>query len=348
LYIRNNALVAQRFDLHSFTLTGEPRTISDKVQYTPTTDLALFTAGVKGTLVMQTGAGIGTSQLLWFNRSGKQLGFAGPPGLVGNPGLSPDGRRVLFDQMERDGSHWDVWIHDLGSDANARLTFGPGLNQLPVWSPDGRQVLYASIRKGSWGLRIKNADGSGSERQVADLTTSLMGPWDWSHSGNVLFWKNGELWYLPSPDAQGKPIFRESWIARNAQFSSDGKWIAYSSNESGNWEIYVSPFPSADNKWQISRGGGKEPRWRRDGKELFFLSAEGKMIAVPVKLSANFEAGAPLTLFQTHTRQSISALDRVSYDVAADGQQFLIDTKVDEPNAIPVSIILNWTSEFEK
>ena len=348
LYIRNNALVAQHFDLRSFTLTGEARTISDKVQYTPTTDLALFTAGVKGTLVMQTGAGIGTSQLLWFNRSGKQLGFAGPPGLVGNPGLSRDGRRVLFDQMERDGSHWDVWIHDLASDANARLTFGPGLNQLPVWSPDGRQVLYASIRKGSWGLRIKNADGSGSERQVADLTTSLMGPWDWSHGGNVLFWKNGELWYLPSPDAQGKPIFRESWIARNAQFSPDGKWIAYSSNESGNWEIYVSPFPTADNKWQISRGGGKEPRWRRDGKELFFLSAEGKMIAVPVKLSANFEAGAPLTLFQTHTRQSISALDRVSYDVAGDGQQFLIDTKVDEPNAIPVSIILNWTSEFEK
>ena len=347
-YIRNNALVAQRFDLRTFAVTGEPHTISDKVQYTPTTDLAVFTAGGKGTLVLQTGAGIGTSQLLWFNRNGKQLGSAGPLGLIGNGALSPDGRRVVFDQMERDGSHWDVWTHDLDSDANTRLTFGPGLNQLPVWSPDGKQVLYAAIRKGSWGLRIKNADGSGSERPVGDVTTTIMGPWDWSRSGNVLFWKNGELWYLPSSDAQAMPLIRENWIMRNAQLSPDGKWMAYSSNESGNWEIYVTSFPRVDNKWQISRGGGKEPRWRRDGKELFFLSAEGKMIAVPIKATANFEAGSPQTLFQTHIRQSISALDRVSYDVSADGQKFLIDTKVDEPNALPLSIILNWTSELEK
>ncbi|HET9306590.1 MAG TPA: protein kinase [Candidatus Sulfotelmatobacter sp.] len=348
LYVRNNALVAQRFDLRTFTLTGDPRTITDKVQYTPTTDLAVFTASGKGTLAVQTGVGIGTAQLLWFNRNGKQLGSAGPPGLIGNGTVSPDGRRVVFDQMERDGAHWDVWSHDLESDANTRLTFGPGLNQLPVWSPDGKQVLYAAIRKGSWGLHIKNADGSGSERQIADLTTTIMGPWDWSRSGNVLFWKNGELWYLPSPDAQAKPLIRENWIVRNAQLSPDGKWIAYSSNESGNWEIYVTSFPRADNKWQVSRGGGKEPRWRRDGKELFFLSAEGKIIAVPIKATANFEAGSPETLFQTHTRQSISALDRVSYDVSADGQKFLIDTKVDEPNALPLSIILNWTSELEK
>ena len=348
LYIRNNALVAQRFDLRTFAVTGDAHIISDKVQYTLTTDLAVFAAGGKGTLLLQTGAGVGTSQVLWFNRNGKELGSAGPPGLIANAALSPDGHRVVFDQMERDGSHWDVWTHDLASDATARLTFGPGLNQLPVWSPDGKQVLYAAIRKGAWGLHIKNADGSGSERQVADLTTTIMGPWDWSRSGNVLFWTNGELWYLPSPDAQAKPLIRENWIVRNAQLSPDGKWIAYSSNESGNWEIYVTPFPRADNKWQISRGGGKEPRWRRDGKELFFLSAEGKMIAVPIKATANFEAGSPETLFQTHTRQSISALDRVSYDVSADGQKFLIDTKVDEPNALPLSIILNWTSELEK
>jgi eukaryotic-like serine/threonine-protein kinase len=349
LYIRNNALVAQHFDLRTLSVSGEPRIISDEVQYTPTTDLAVFTVSGQA-LVVQTGKGVGTSQFLWFNRSGKPLGDAGPPGLLGNPALSPDGRRVLFDQMEPDGRHWDIWIRELASDATTRLTFGPGLNQLPVWSPDGKQVLYSAIRHEDWRLITKNADGSGTERQVSDEAIYLLGPWDWSRDGKILMWKNGELWYVPLSDSQTqpKPIIRENWIVRNAQFSPDGKWLAYSSNEAGNWEIYVSPFPRADNKWQVSRGGGVEPRWRKDGKELFYISADGKMIAVPVKTNTTFEAGPPLTLFQTYRRQPISALDRVSYDVTADGQRFLVDTKVDEPNAAPLSVILNWASEMEK
>ncbi len=136
-------------------------------------------------------------------------------------------------------------------------------------------------------------------------------------------------------------------MRRNAQFSPDTKWVAYSSNETGNWEVYVSPFPSGTSKWQVSRGGG-EPRWRRDGKELFYLSPEGKMMAVPVRLGTSFEAGSPLVLFQTHLRQPISAQDVFSYDVTGDGQKFLVNTKVDEPNAAPLSIILNWASEMEK
>jgi len=124
--------------------------------------------------------------------------------------------------------------------------------------------------------------------------------------------------------------------------------VAYSTNESGNWEVYITPFPSANGKWQVSRGGGEEPRWRRDGKELFYLSGEGKMMAVPVKTDSNFEAGAPVALFQTHTRQQISFMDVFSYDVTGDGQRFLINTKVDDPGAAPLSIILNWASEMER
>jgi Tol biopolymer transport system component len=160
--------------------------------------------------------------------------------------------------------------------------------------------------------------------------------------------KNGELWYTSLPARQAKPLFQAKWIVRNAQFSPDGRWVAYSSNETGNSEVYVSPFPSADGKWQVSRGGGEEPRWRRDGKELFYLSAEGKMMAVAVKTGSNFEAGSPVALFQTHLRQPISLMELVSYDATADGQKFLINTKVDEPNAAPLSIILNWASEMEK
>jgi eukaryotic-like serine/threonine-protein kinase len=124
--------------------------------------------------------------------------------------------------------------------------------------------------------------------------------------------------------------------------------MAYASNETGSMEIYVSPFPSADGKWQVSSAGGQEPRWRQDGKELFYLSADGKMMAVAVKTGASFEAGSPVALFQTHRRQPISAQDVFSYDVSGDGQRFLIATKVDEANAAPLSVLLNWASEMEK
>ena len=124
--------------------------------------------------------------------------------------------------------------------------------------------------------------------------------------------------------------------------------MAYSSNETGGWEVYVSPFPRAESKWQVSRGGGREPRWRRDGKELFYLSSEGKMMAVAVKAGSSFESGSPIALFQTHVRQPISALDMVSYDVSADGQRFLVNTKAAEVNTAPLSVILNWASEMEK
>src|SRR5215470_840015 len=350
LYIRNNVLVAQRFDLKTYSLSGEPHIISDQVQYTPTTDLAVFAVAGKNTLVLQTGKGVGTSQFSWYDRSGKELGVAGPPGLVGNGSLSPDGGRLVFDQMEPDSRHWDIWIRDLTSDATTRLTFGPGLNQLPTWSPDGKQVVFAAIRKGRWGVHIKNADGSGSERQIGETTAYTQGPWNWSRSGGILIYKNGQLWQLPSVDSPQHPIIQEDWIVDNAQLSSDGKWLAYASNdnEAGNFEVYVSPFPAPGNKWQVSRGGGREPRWRRDGKELFYISADGKMVAVQVKTVKSFEAGSPMTLFQTHTRQPISALDLVFYDVSADGQKFLIDSKVVDRDSSPLSIALNWTSEFEK
>ena len=133
---------------------------------------------------------------------------------------------------------------------------------------------------------------------------------------------------------------------RNAQFSPDGRWAAYSSNEAGSWEVYVSPFPTANSKWQVSREGGQEPRWRRDGKELFYLSGDGKLMAVPVKTGSNFEAGPATALFQTRARQPISAFEVFSYDVTADGQKSLINARSDEP--APLSVLLNWASEMER
>jgi len=350
LYRRDNALVAQRFDPRTYALSGEPRTISDGVQYFPQTDLALFGVAGNKTLVVQTGKGAAKSQFVWFDRSGKQLGAVGQPGFLADPSLSPDGRRVAFQQVDSDGRHVDIWIRDLANDAIARLTFGPGLDELPIWSSDAKRIAYAANHNLTYGLYQKSADGSGSEQEMAKSTGAFrQGFWDWSRDGHyLLVWKSGELWYLSHSDLQLKPLFQGNWIVRNAQFSPDAKWIAYSSNETGNWEIYVSPFPAVNSKWQVSRGSGEEPRWRRDGKELFYLSAERKMMAVSVTTGPSFQSGTPLALFQTHLRQSISANDLVSYDVSPDGQRFLTNTKVDEPNAAPLAVVLNWASEMEK
>jgi Tol biopolymer transport system component len=348
LYLRENALVAQRFDSHSYVLSGEPHTISDEVQYLPQIDLALFDVAGKGTLVAQTGKGAAKSQLKWFDRSGKPVGTVGAPGYFGNLRISPDGRRVAADQAEPDGRHISVWIHELANDAVTRFTFG-GYDQLPIWSPDGKQVTFTSNRKDYFSLYQKNADGSGSEEEIANLGVQEQLCWDWSHDGRyLLFGKGTELWYLSLPERQAKPLLQAKWIVLNAQFSPDGRWVAYASNETGKWEIYVSPFASPNSKWQVSRAGGEEPRWRRDSKELFYLSGEGKMMAVAVKTGNNFEAGPPVTLFQTHTRQPISYQDVFFYDVSGDGQKFLINTKVDEPNAAPLSVILNWASEMDR
>jgi serine/threonine protein kinase/Tol biopolymer transport system component len=349
LYLRDNALVAQRFDSHSYALSGEPRTVSDEVQYLPQTDLALFDVTGKGTLVTQTGKGAAKSQLKWFDRSGRSTGIVGPPGAFANPSLSPDGRRVAFDQGDTDGRRISIWIHELTNGAVTRFTFGSWYDQLPIWSSDGRQVTFSSNRKGYFGLYQKNADGSGPEQEIANLGVQEHLSWGWSHDGKyLLLGKNAELWYMSFSDRQAKPFLQAKWIVRNAQFSPDGRWVAYASNETGNWEVYVSPFPSANSKWQLSKAGGEEPRWRQDGKELFYVSADGKMMAVPVKTANNFEAGPPVTLFQTHLRQPISYQDAFFYDVTSDGQKFLINTRVDEPNAAPLSIILNWASEMER
>jgi serine/threonine protein kinase/Tol biopolymer transport system component len=351
VYMRDNkTLVAQPFDRRRYVLSGEPHTLSDEVLYLPGVDRAIFSVSSGEVLVTQTGKGASLSQLTWFDRSGKPAGTVGVPGSYSNVRLSPDGRRVAADQADPDGRNTDIWILEPARDTTTRLTFDSTFHTTPIWSPDGKQILFSSLRKPGFDLFLKNADGSGSEEEVANLgAVSQVNPWDWSRDGKyVLCRKGNELWYLSWPERVARPLLQAKWTVRNAQFSPDGRWMAYASNETGKMEIYVSPFLSATGKWQVSTGGGQEPRWRQDGKELFYVSAEGKMMAVAVTAGASFEAGSPVALFQTHRRQSIAAQDVFSYDVSGGGQRFLIATKVDEANAAPLSALLNWASEMEK
>jgi Tol biopolymer transport system component len=350
LYVRdNNTLVAQPFDRRRYVLSGEPHTLSDEVLYTPLVDRAVFSVSGGEVLVTQTGKGASLSQLTWFDRSGKPAGTVGKPASYSNVRLSPDGRRVATDQTDPDGRKLDIWIHESSQGATTRLTFDPGADQTPIWSPDGKQILFSGNQRLGSQLYLKNADGSGSEEQVSDLGFGVFNPWDWSRDGKyILFGKGNELWSISRPERETKPLLQAKWTVRNAQFSPDGRWMVYASNETGSMEIYVSSFPSGNGKWQVSIGGGQEPKWRQDGKELFYLSADGKMMAVAVTMGASFKASSPVVLFQTHRRRPISFLDVFSYDVSGDGQRFLIAMKVDEANAAPLSILLNWASEMEK
>jgi Tol biopolymer transport system component len=320
------------------------------VLYFPTVDRAVFSASSGEVLVTQTGKGSSVSQLTWFDRSGKTISTIGMPGSYGNVRISPDGRSVATSQTAADGRNVDIWILDLERAATTRLTFSPAAHQAPIWSPDGKQILFVMNRKLGVQLYLKNVDGSGSEEEASDLGPGLQGnPWDWSRDFKyILYRRSNEVWYLTWPDRVTKPLLQAKWMVRDAQLSPDGRWVAYASNETGSMEIYVAPFPSVNGKWQVSYSGGQEPRWRHDGKELFYVSADGKMMSVGVTTGASFKAGTPVTLFQTHRRQPISAQDAFSYDVSSDGQKFLIITRMDEVSAAPPSVLLNWASEMEK
>jgi eukaryotic-like serine/threonine-protein kinase len=351
VYLRDNkTLVAQPFDRRRYVLSGEPHTLSDEVLYTSLVDRAVFSVSSGDVLVTQTGKGASVSQLTWFDRGGRRAGTVGMPASFGNVRLSPDGRRVAVDQINPDGRNIDIWILEPAQGATTRLTFDPSPHQAPIWSPDGKQILFSSNRKVTTRLYLKNADGSGSEEEVADLGTFVpVNAWDWSRDAkHILFRKGNELWHLSRPEHVTKPLLQAKWTVRNAQSSPDGRWMAYASNETGSMQVYVSPFLNGNGKWQVSSAGGQEPRWRQDGKELFYLSADGKMMAVAVTTDASFKAGSPVALFQTHRRQPVSSQDVFSYDVSADGQRFLIITKVDEANAAPLAITINWGSEMEK
>lgn len=350
LYMRDNVLVAQVFDLKSGSLTGEPHQLLREVFYMPVLDLALFDVGANGTLVAQTGSALGVSRLTWFDREGKTLGILGPAGTYANPNLSPDGKRVAYDQRSPDGRAIGVWVQDVKSDTALRLTLHPSLNQAPVWSPDGKKIVFTSNRKVINRMFKKNSDGSGSEDEIADIKAGRMvNAWDWSRDGKYLLVRNeAELWSYSLAEGKSWIYIKGPSVVKNAQFSPDGKYVAYATNETGDWEIYVSPFPEASSKWQVSRGGGEEPRWRGDEKELFYVSPDGKLMVTNVKLGTSFESMMPVPLFQTRRRQKISSQDIFTYAISEDGNKFLFNTLMDQREAPPLSIIKNWNADLEK
>ena len=349
LFYRDKTLLAQRFDLTHFALRGEPTTILTDLQYQPQIKRVVFSASEHGLLVAQTGSGLALSHLVWLDRKGKELGAVGKPDVYGNISIAPSGKSLAVSLTDIASQNTDIWTYDLQRGNTKRLTFDPAQDSVPIWSPDAARLVFSSNRKSTNNdLYMKNSDGSQQEKLIVQGGVNNFAN-DWSKDGKyILYARDADLWFATIPELKTTPFLKAPPIVRNGQFSPDGKWVAYASNETGRWEIYVTSFPEARGKWQVSTGGGEQPRWRGDGKELFYLSSDAKMMAAPVTTGANFDAGTPVALFQATPREPVPLYDLFAYDVTRDGQRFLILTQLKQAETAPMSIVLNWTAKLNK
>jgi Tol biopolymer transport system component len=350
LYVQHATLFARRFDPASATVSGEPASLADHVAVEPSAGLAAVAAASSGTIAYRTGPVGPRRQFIWFDRHGTELERIGVPEERGPSygSISPDGRRLAV-QRAMDGNT-DIWLVDIERGPSTRFTSDPQADIAPVWSPRGDRIAYASQVDGVFELFEKPLAGTSPRLLVRTGQPKQIT--DWSRDGRYLLYRSVatstsvdmDIWAV-ALDGDRTPIalVRTAFEERDAQFSPDGTWIAYQSNESGRPEVYVQPFGAGGERLRISATGGVQARWRADGRELFYLTLEGQLMTVPMTPGnhrRSLRPGAPSPLFQA----SVGATQGIalhSYVVAPDGQRFLLDTVAEQP-AAPIALILNW------
>jgi len=359
LFLRERTLMAQPFKTGTFQTTGDAIPIAEQVDYAGGADAhsqfsASQSAGGTSVLAYTSGGSGGNVQLTWFDRSGKASGAISASGLPRWPAISPNGSMVAVDREDSTGSS-DIWLHDLLRGTASRFTFNSKLNIYPIWSPDGSRINFASNRDGNFALYQKGSSGTGQDQLLdrnPDKAATAFIPLDWSKDGRFVIAETtgnpktqSDIWVLPLFDGR-KPIpyLQTEANERLARLSPNGKWLAYMSNESKRFEVYVQTFPTPGSKWQVSINGGGKPVWSRDGKELYFVGAEQKIMAVEVKGGDRFEAGVPIALFET--RLSFSS-NIGHFDVSKDGR-FLIPTPVEQSANTAMTLVINWQAGLNK
>lgn len=346
---KGKGLVSAPFDAKSGAVGEERNILGDAVGYQVSTYYAAFTVGQNGTVVYNPSAGAATSVLAWMDRSGKELSRLGAPGIIANPTLSPSGDRVAIDRIDLKANNVDIWIEDVNRGTASRFTFDPAEEVSPAWSRDAQTIAFRSV-KAATSVKIKNAKGTEAEKNVF---TSKAGTAEeyivnaWSADDQRILCtaqteKHTTSLNLVAVNGSGStPFITGDASYSNGQFSPDGKWVAYASNESGDWEIYVTTYPAAAGKWQVSQGGGTEPRWRGDGKEIFYIGPHGTVTSVEVNAGDTFSAGVPRKLFAFQARAGISSTDLFTYDVAKDGQRFIVNRYVKPDSIAPLTVLLH-------
>jgi eukaryotic-like serine/threonine-protein kinase len=350
LFRRDRALMAQPFDTERLELTGDAFSIADHLRVYTNPLGAVFSVSENGVLVYQAGPALVGSQLVWFDRNGKRLGVLGDPAYYRDSDLSLDGKKVAVDIRNNQLDRQDIWLYDVARGLKMRFTSDSAPGAVPLWSPDGSRIIYCSNRKGRFDLYQRAANGAGAEEVLLESNLTKF-PTSWSRDGRfVLYFTYGDpktkadLWVLPMFGERKPFLFlqTEAFEAKG-RFSPDGRWITYESYESRQPEVYVTPFPGPGGKEQVSIAGGTEPRWRGDGKELFYLAADNKLMAAEMNIEGSaIEIGAVRPLFETHPAQQ----GRLS--VTADGQRFLVNTLVEEKGSSPITLVVNWTADLKR
>jgi Tol biopolymer transport system component len=350
LFVREGTIFAQPFDLDRLQFTGDPFLLAERAAPRPPAVSSV------GPIAYRTGAaGLPVRQLVWVDRSGTELAKVGEPvaGMEA-PALSHDGKHVAFFGVV--GGNVDIFSLDVQRGGLDRLTSDPADDTSPIWSSDDKSILFGSIRKGVAGLYLAGlylkSVADGSERLLL-TTPQIKIPNDWSADGRFVLYisidqrSKSDLWALRLEDPS-RPFVVAQTDGSNAsgQFSPDGQWIAHTSNESGRSEVYIRPFPPIGGKFLISTNGGVMPRWRSDGKELFYVALDDHLIAVPIHTDREkhtVEAGAPAALFATPIGGARhQAMLRWQYEVARDGQRFLMNSLAGDVTSSPITIIMNW------
>jgi Tol biopolymer transport system component len=346
LFVRDGTLLCQPFDASRTVATGDVVPIAEQVRSNSGNGRAAFS--VSPTVLAYRADALLNSQLVWFDRTGKQIGALGDPAMYRDVHLSSDGKRAAVNVLDRASRSSDIWLYDVIRGIRTRFTFDAANDEGAHWSPGGDQVVFRSLRNPP-GLYVKSSNGASSEQILLAHPTAY--PDSWSPDGRFLIYEiddaktTWDLWVLPlSSDGKPRAFLQAPARQEYGQFSPDGHWVAYRSNESGRFEVYVAPFSGPGGKWQISTAGGDYPSWRSDGKEIFYLAPDSKLMAAGVDgQGSGFEVGDVRPLFETRLQSG-----NFPYAVSADGQQFLMNIQMAQTSSDPITVVVNWAAGLKK
>jgi serine/threonine-protein kinase len=350
IYAQGGNLMAAPFDPQRLTVTGAEVPVVEGVLQSPSSGAAQYSFSAAGSLVyVSGGTQAGQRRLVWVNHSGVEQPVAAPPRAYWNPRLSPDGRRVAVGIADQESQ---VWLYDFSGETLTRLTFEGSLNSVPTWTPDGKRIAFQSNKEGPLNIFWQLADGSGGLERLTTTLEATNAPHSWSPDGQLLAYielnhtTGFDISVLRLSDRKAQPFLKTPFNESVPRFSPDGRWLAYVSDESGHWEIYVQPYPGPGGKWQISTGGGTEPVWNPNGRELFYRSGE-KMMAVDVATQPSFAAGKPRVLFEGQYLPT--PITFPNYDVSPDGKRFLmLEESERATSATQINVVLNWFEELKR